>query len=290
MPASGVAVDTQQEEFDPNASYEPEEVASDQSNFIVPTPDEEDLLPAAGEVFEDTSSAPSPTATASYTRPRTTVVVKANPIAITFFDNGNVKGDGDAVDVWVNGVYKTTVFLTLAPDTRYFILSPGVNTIMVRCLTVGATGPCTAGWYLNITQVLAGPTQFSKAFTVPGQFTSFTAGFPIIRFPRSRYPEASAHAADAQRLGYARLVTIDRPGADRRRYLSVKAYKDNSSNPRTTSGQDYDEYPPAMFLENRGAGHVRPIASGDNRAQGASMGWQYHPLSNTDMAELVVTP
>lgn len=47
-------------------------------------------------------------------------------------------------------------------------------------------------------------------------------------------------------------------------------------------------YPQAMFSENGGAAHVKPISAGDNRGSGSSVGQQCRPHSNSTRVKIVI--
>ena len=122
------------------------------------------------------------------------------------------------------------------------------------------------------------------------------AALPKIYIDPGRFPESAAHARQAMNAGEPDRVTIDRPGASSRRRKSVGAYKkkhdcdgaNHRKPPCAKSGQDYDEYPQAMFSENGGAAHVKPISAGDNRGSGSSVGQQCRPHSNSTRVKIVI--
>lgn len=87
-------------------------------------------------------------------------------------------------------------------------------------------------------------------------------------------PDSGADAI-FQTHSWPRILTVDRKtladpqkvnrrqGASRRKYQRGESFL-----PSPTSGQEYDEYPPATFKENRGMAHVKPIDGVDNRKSG----------------------
>jgi hypothetical protein len=70
---------------------------------------------------------------------------------------------------------------------------------------------------------------------------------------------------------YARLLTVNRPGANRRRGQSTRNYKPCPNN-RNGDSQDRDEFPPTTFIENNGTGHIKCILSDDNQLSGNAFG------------------
>lgn len=122
------------------------------------------------------------------------------------------------------------------------------------------------------------------------------AGLPKIYIDPGRYPESATHAWEAINAGKPDDVTLDRPGADSRRARSVGAYKrkhdcDGAGHrkpPCALDGQDYDEYPQALFRENGGNAHVRPISYSDNRGSGASIGRQCRPYADGKKVHIVL--
>ncbi len=82
-----------------------------------------------------------------------------------------------------------------------------------------------------------------------------------------RYPLAACHAYVSQSMGYSRVITVDRPGADSRRDAATNMYPSSSET-------DRDEYPPAVGAEGGAGSSVWRIPIGDNRGAGASMGRQ----------------
>ena len=82
----------------------------------------------------------------------------------------------------------------------------------------------------------------------------------------------SSIPTDFQSVRRPYILTVDRnkPGnrvADNRGRQSIRRYLRNGGTP-ATSEQDLDEYPPKVFLENRGRAHVKPIEFRDNRRAG----------------------
>ena len=119
---------------------------------------------------------------------------------------------------------------------------------------------------------------------------------PIVYIDPARFPESAKHASDAIASGREEEVTIDRPGAGSRRSSSVGAYKaahdcdgaNYRKPPCTLAGQNYDEYPQALFKENGGTADVRPISGSDNMGSGASIGNQCRPLTDGKQVRIVI--
>jgi Deoxyribonuclease NucA/NucB len=82
-----------------------------------------------------------------------------------------------------------------------------------------------------------------------------------------KYPHIAAHIRAAIRRGQPVLLHIDRRHADQHRDKSTAVLP-------TKAGYDRDEYPPAMSREGGDGADVRYVNSHENRAAGASMGYQ----------------
>ena len=87
----------------------------------------------------------------------------------------------------------------------------------------------------------------------------------------ARHPQATEHFRVAQNLGLPRELTIDRPGARKRRSESL-------SGTPARSDFDRDEIPGAMFAEGGADAHVAYIAASDNRGAGSAIQWQVRDL------------
>jgi len=83
----------------------------------------------------------------------------------------------------------------------------------------------------------------------------------------SRYPLTADHVIDAKRAGEAKVLHLDREGADDNRDDSLAGIP-------TKDGHDRDEYPPAASAEGGQGASVRYVPSSDNRGAGSSMGAQ----------------
>ena len=95
-----------------------------------------------------------------------------------------------------------------------------------------------------------------------------------------RFGDAADHVVDAQRHGAARLLKVDRPGAQARRN---SALRDIEARP----GFDRDEYPFAVSSRRDGLS-IRHIDPTSNRALGSYLGHQLSPLP--DGARFFVMP
>lgn len=84
----------------------------------------------------------------------------------------------------------------------------------------------------------------------------------------NKHPESATNAADAQKSGQPKTVSVGNPADKGKR--RAEAMKGNSKVP----GKDRDEYPPAWSAQGGRGATVKPISPGDNRGSGASMGRQ----------------
>ncbi|NJN90617.1 MAG: hypothetical protein HC878_09770 [Leptolyngbyaceae cyanobacterium SL_5_14] len=154
----------------------------------------------------------------------------------------------------------------------------GVNIFEIKAETEGAFGVHTLGFEtLDSRKAVYDrrtPAQKDGANLRPGEVIRFSLGLPYIEIDGSRFPYAARHVRDVLRR--RQIFTIDRSGAERRRALSRRNYlrvQNGTPNPNTRLYQ-YDEAPPAVFLENAGRGHVRVIPQRDNGGAGSSLGQQ----------------
>ncbi len=91
------------------------------------------------------------------------------------------------------------------------------------------------------------------------------------------------------------IVTVDRDGTGKRRKKSKRFYLANGGR-LAISGQQLDEYPQAVFKENAGRAHVKPIDKSDNRGSGGSFknfitgsGGRANPIyRNGDQIEIAI--
>jgi len=98
-----------------------------------------------------------------------------------------------------------------------------------------------------------------------------------------KYPESAKHIRDAQKAGHPKVLTADRTNAKANRRASLRG------KPKV-KGKDLDEYPFATTKEGGAGASVRPIAPGDNRGSGSSMGHQIRGLPNGAKFEVKVVP
>lgn len=96
----------------------------------------------------------------------------------------------------------------------------------------------------------------------------------------SRFGDAAEHVVDAQRNGAARLLKVDRPGAQARRNSALRDID-------ARTGFDRDEYPFAVSSRRDGLS-IRHIDPTSNRALGSYLGHQLNPLP--DGARFFVMP
>lgn len=96
----------------------------------------------------------------------------------------------------------------------------------------------------------------------------------------SRFGDAAEHVVDAQRHGAARLLKVDRPGAQARRNSALRDIE-------ARTGFDRDEYPFAVSSRRDGLS-IRHIDPTSNRALGSYLGHQLSPLP--DGARFFVMP
>jgi len=83
----------------------------------------------------------------------------------------------------------------------------------------------------------------------------------------TRYPLTAKHVVDAKKAGEAKILHLDREGAEDNRDASLKGIP-------TKEGYDRDEYPPAASFEGGEGASVRYVPFSDNRGAGSSMGAQ----------------
>jgi hypothetical protein len=234
----------------------------------------------------------------------TTIVKK--PFRMKVYDTGTQ--DGDIVRIVLNATLVRQVTLTSAgEEIQLDNVRAGVNRIEFVAVSEGTLPPLTLGISYAADQVVEKRTYATRKDLTVGQTFPTTVGFPQIalcryvqRFPcraNGPHPESAQHVLDAQglppepieapllpgRIGnpprpfYPRLLEIDRPGADRRGYLSTRNYQ--CPDP---SIQDRDEYPPAMFEENYGTAHIKCINGSDNSSAGWSFGNQINQYRITE--------
>jgi hypothetical protein len=87
----------------------------------------------------------------------------------------------------------------------------------------------------------------------------------VVRISARHYPYTADHIIDAIAAGEARILHLDRTGADANREQSLHGIP-------TREGYDRDEYPPAVSREGGAGADVRYVPSADNRGAGSVMG------------------
>lgn len=124
----------------------------------------------------------------------------------------------------------------------------------------------------------------------PSQQSKPTTPAPVAADPPTdvyidpnKYPEAAKHVENAQDAGHPAEGTIDRAGAAARRRAAT-------SGTPTQTGNDRDEYPPAIVREGGGGSSVRSIPKGDNRGAGGSMGGQIRDLPDGSRIRIIPGP
>lgn len=113
----------------------------------------------------------------------------------------------------------------------------------------------------------------------------------IIPPATKKHPESAKHVEEAQALNYARIVTVDRLGADARRALVAKLpvmKACRATNKVSYPNNQCDEYPQAVFKENNGAPSIKTILGSDNQGSGARLKYYLEPYTNGDQLEVVV--
>jgi hypothetical protein len=118
------------------------------------------------------------------------------------------------------------------------------------------------------------PPQPAPADTPDPPSCTTPAGVQNVTFSMTKYPHIRRHFLSALRRGWPRTLVFNRPGADARRTRLLQGIP-------TRSGEDRDEYPPAV---GRGLGLTRGInprgwranvayvPSAENRSHGSTMG------------------
>ena len=93
-----------------------------------------------------------------------------------------------------------------------------------------------------------------------------------IVFSKHDYPHIIKHIKKSWKLGYRKVLRINRPGADKRRDKALAGIP-------TKPGFDRDEAPAAV-LRKRWRTDVAYVPSSENRSAGASLGNQIGPYCN----------
>ena len=103
-----------------------------------------------------------------------------------------------------------------------------------------------------------------------------------IEFSKDAYPHIIRHIKKSWRLGYRKVLRINRPGADARRDKALAGIP-------TKDGFDRDEAPAAV-LRKRWRADVAYVPSSENRSAGASLGNQIAPYCNGVRVRYVFVP
>ncbi len=228
-------------------------------------------------------------------------IFRKKTIKLQIFENGGFF-DVDVVQILWNGeLINSNLILTRYPGyTLTLELSPSAlleskaNILSIRAIDGGTSvfePRATVGINVSDPGLIfkdgPGIKPFPSAFYVAIEEGSTSPDIKLalgLACMESRWPQSREHAKEAlgskptndQPGNRPRIVTVDRdrPGdkrATKRRKKSQKFYKDNGGAP-ASPGQELDEYPQAVFKENAGRAHVKPISKGDNRGSGSAIG------------------
>jgi hypothetical protein len=225
-----------------------------------------------------------------------TIIRRKSNFNIYLSDTGTAV-DGDSVMLYFNGhqlgigPWVLTHFgMGIPVPAKYF--HAGANRIEVVAVSGGTHGACTPT--ITLASVLHGGWRFSGISVlgvpmplIPGQHVKIDMSFPIVgESATGPSPEVYAHIA-SQINNFPTLQEIDRPGADARRAKSTGRYRGTPA----TATQELDEYPMAMFKENGGTAHVRPLDGRQNGSSGSRIGrWQCTGLENGDNVDFRLLP
>jgi len=227
------------------------------------------------------------------------VTVRFNP---TLLLRDTQYDDGDAVSISVNGRDLGSSFpISTSSFTRIPLrLEPGINSITIRAVSEGSQRPTTVQAIIQQADRdrndprNRGDYIFSTNLRVNSEF-GFTISFAQIPVDPELYPEVARHTLDAWSYGYPRILTVDRIGGYTRRGLtkadrstaSISRYLSDPRNPRRTFYEEYDEYPQALFAENGGTAHVRPLDARQNEGAGASVGGYARNFRDGERIEII---
>ncbi len=224
-------------------------------------------------------------------------IFRKRKVKIQIFDTGLIP-DGDRVQVHVNGfpIYAslflksypgTTIDVYLRPSSK---LQPvGANRINIYPLSQGISPRLSIGLAIDDPDIvfegseiparrrgeLKGVLEIDASVVQQIPAILFGVGLvcispanseSILHIQEAVAPDPGGNPA--QKLGRPRILTVHRPLKDSRRDSSIKLYKDKGLTLAIPGVEDLDEYPPAVFIENFGKGHVKPIDKFDNRRAG----------------------
>src|SRR5262249_9682900 len=94
-----------------------------------------------------------------------------------------------------------------------------------------------------------------------------------VKINYNNWPQSTVHIRDAQSAGQSEVLTIQRSGAsaNRQAWQGLRDPNGDKTYP-TVSGQDRDEYPPAMFKQGGSNASIRYMSPSDNRGSGSYFG------------------
>ncbi len=240
-------------------------------------------------------------------------VFRKQKVVVDIYDAGNP--DGDIVDVYLNNAFAarvtlqplflaTNLLLTLKPSdtlaTKTNVLKfVGINsgTDSFGAITIGLKGHDGQIFTDSAIAVNGG----SDATVGVGGQAKANLALGLACIDPVAYLQSANHIQDAQKLGYARVVTVDRVNRTKRQANNVAYYKRlnptaaavckaNALTNPTHEACAIDEYPLAMFKENQdplpggGRPHMRAIPSRDNSASGAKIGAYAAPYKEANPA------
>lgn len=240
-------------------------------------------------------------------------IFRKKRISIDIYDTGRL--DGDAVDIYFNGRFhghyvlpakalSTSLILNLEPSD---ILPLKTNVITFvgtasgsseKLVTLGVSARPSQIFTGSYLAPLVGAAQTEALIPVGGS-ASLNLALGLACVDEAAYPQSAKHIEDAQALGYARIVSVDRANATKRRNQNVPSWKKKNPNAAKAckvdplinpSGEscDVDEYPLAMFAENQaavpglGKPHMRAIPASDNQGSGSTIGSYARPYLDAD--------
>lgn len=204
----------------------------------------------------------------------------------------------------------TTVTLNLRPSD---ILAAGTNTLDFAYLSGGKdtkaivyVSPDDPDVFFDGSEIKK--TGFFKAvWPFVGNVGSVKIALGLACLDTRDFPnqeESAKHAEDAQLLGYDRIMTPDRVNATSKGRKNVRDWLKSQSNKnlvtactknfeRNPTGATchVDEYPQAMFLENRaknGVPHMRAIPGSDNTSAGSTISSYARPYLDADPMDIEI--
>jgi Deoxyribonuclease NucA/NucB len=192
------------------------------------------------------------------------------PIAVDVYWNGELKKKN--LILQPKGVRSPQFTLTMLPSNSPARLPAKTNQLKLTWVS-GDFAPkifveaVTPNDFFPGSEV-ATPNNFYFLIPFGDRYVDMALGLACVN--PVKYPESAAHIKDAQQVGFAKIVSPDRPGGDARRKQSTK-------NCKAPLGKQCDEYPQAMFLENYGKASVKIISAGDNQGSGSTVSLYARP-------------